>query len=122
MGERQRLVDTLSGSNGVVLVSGDRHFGALYRDSFGMPYSLTELTASGMTHSWLDAKEAGPNRLGELFGGLNYGMVEVDWAQAEVRLMLKDLQGRTQRQGTLALASLRPHVRRWPMRTPEPVN
>ena len=107
--ERQHLIDTLRSAhaNGVVLLSGDRHIGALYRDSFGMPYALTELTASGMTHSWQGAKEAGPNRLGELFDGLNYGMVEVDWGQRQVRLLLKDELGNLQRSAVLSLEALR---------------
>lgn len=105
--ERQRLIDLLKPHSGVVLVSGDRHIGALYQDRFGMPYTLTELTTSGMTHSWESAKEAGPNRVGELFGGLNYGMVEVDWAKAEVRMLLKDQHGAVQRSLALPLASLR---------------
>ncbi len=105
--ERQRLIDLLKPHSGVVLVSGDRHIGALYQDRFGMPYTLTELTTSGMTHSWESAKEAGPNRVGELFGGLNYGMVEVDWTKAEVRMLLKDKDGAVQRRMVLPLSSLR---------------
>jgi hypothetical protein len=59
-----------------------------------------------MTHSWQGAKEAGPNRLGELYDGLNYAMVEVDWAQRLVRLLLKDQQGHVQRDAVLALDAL----------------
>ncbi len=108
--ERQRLFDALrtSGAQGVVLVSGDRHFGALYRDTQGMSYPVTEFTTSGMTHSWADVKEAGPNRLGEPFGGLNYGMVEVDWVRRQIRLQLKDHKGIVQRSATLVLDALRP--------------
>ncbi len=104
--ERQRLIQLLAPHAGVVLVSGDRHFGALYQDRMGMPYTLTELTTSGITHSWKGAKEAGPNRVGDLFDGLNYGMLEVDWAKAEVRMLLKDAQGAVQRRMVLPLSSL----------------
>ncbi len=106
--EHQRLFDMLGAARaeGVVLVSGDRHFGALYRDQVGLPYPVTELTTSGMTHSWEAAIEPGPNRLGELFGGLNYGLVEVDWAQRQVRLLLKDAHGAVQRSAVLALDAL----------------
>jgi alkaline phosphatase D len=106
--ELQRLFDSLRAAraNGVVLVSGDRHFGALYRDRFGMPYPVTELTTSGMTHSWQGAKEAGPNRLGDLFDGLNYGLVEVDWTNRQIRLLLKDELGHLQRSAVLALDAL----------------
>ena len=106
--ERQRLFDTLRAARagGVVLLSGDRHLGALYRDSVGLPYPLTELTTSGMTHSWQGAKEPGPNRLGELFDGLNYAMIEVDWRQRQIRLLLKDEHGQVQRSAVLALESL----------------
>ena len=59
--ERQRLFDTIrgSGANGVVLLSGDRHFGALYREAPLGRYPLYEITSSGLNMVVLDG-EASP--------------------------------------------------------------
>jgi alkaline phosphatase D len=96
--ERQRLLDTIAntGAQGVVLLSGDRHIGAIYRETRSA-YPLYELTASGVTHTWLSGKEAGPNRVGELFTELHYGMVEIDWPQSKVSLVIKDIRGAARR-------------------------
>ena len=66
----------------MVFLSGDRHVGALYRQAAGTPYPFYELTSSGITHTWREAAEAGPNRLGELFTQLHYGIVDIDWGAA----------------------------------------
>ncbi|HWI82092.1 alkaline phosphatase D family protein [Ramlibacter sp.] len=106
--ERQRLyrliADTRAGC--VVLLSGDRHFGAIYREPAGTAYPLYEVTASGVTHSWRDAAEAGPNRLGAPFGDLHYGMVDIDWAGRAVQLSVKDSQGEAARAQRVAFEEL----------------
>jgi alkaline phosphatase D len=97
--ERQRLYRTIAAAraNGVVFLSGDRHIGALYRESAGTPYPLYDLTASGFTHTWESAAEAGPNRVGELFTQLHYGGVDIDWNARSLRLGLRDMQGALRR-------------------------
>jgi alkaline phosphatase D len=72
-----------------------------------VPYALHEMTSSGMTHPWKDAQEAGPNRVGELFTDLHYGMVELDWAARAVKLQLRDSTGKVQREQVALLANLR---------------
>jgi alkaline phosphatase D len=104
--ERQKLYDLIASTraNGVVFLSGDRHVGALYSETSNTPYPLYELTSSGMTHPWKDAEEAGPNRIGELFTALHYGMVVLDWDKRSVTLQLRDAAGIVQRSQTIALA------------------
>lgn len=108
--ERQRLYDLVARTRagGVVFLSGDRHVGALYRETTRTPYALHELTSSGITHPWTTAREAGPNRLGELFTAPHFGLVQVDWAARSVALQLRDGDNRVQRQHTVALAELQP--------------
>ncbi len=93
--ERQRLYRLIADTRaqGVVFLSGDRHIGAIYRESTGIPYPLYEMTASGFTHTWRDASEAGPNRLGELFRELHFGSVEIDWQAQALQLALRDIAG-----------------------------
>ncbi len=108
--ERQKLFDLIASTraNGVVFLSGDRHVGALYKEITHTPYPLYEMTSSGMTHPWKDAKEAGPNRVGELFTDLHYGMVELDWTARSVKLQLRDAQGAVRREQVVGLGALQP--------------
>jgi alkaline phosphatase D len=108
--ERERLYRLIAdtGAGGVVFVSGDRHIGALYEETpAAVPYPLYEMTSSGVTHPWAKAAEAGPNRLGELFTELHYGMVEIDWDARALRLAIKDIQGVARRSRLIALNELK---------------
>jgi len=106
--ERQRLYQLVARSRakGVVFLSGDRHIGALYRETNGTPYPFHEMTSSGITHPWRTAAEAGPNRLGDLFTGLHYGMVEIDWEAQVLALVIKDIHGAAQRSQRIAFREL----------------
>jgi alkaline phosphatase D len=107
--ERARLYRLIAqtGAGGVVFLSGDRHIGALYAQVRGVPYPLYELTASGVTHPWAQAREAGPNRIGDLFAEQHYGMVDVDWASRTVQLQLRDVRGAVRRNQGIPLSLLR---------------
>jgi alkaline phosphatase D len=107
--ERQRLYDLIASTKarGVVFLSGDRHIGALYRESQGTAYPLTEITSSGINRQFVNAREQGPNRLGELYPRVNFGTVEMDWQNKRVTLALRDEDGTVQRHVSLALDDLR---------------
>lgn len=106
--EQQRLLDTIAATRarGVVLLSGDRHIGAVYRRTQGAPYPITEITASGLTHTWSDADEPGPNRVGALVRENHYGLIDIDWSRGQVVLVLKATDGRPLQQHVLDLARL----------------
>jgi alkaline phosphatase D len=108
--ERQRLLDTIARTKaqGVILLSGDRHIGAMYRETSAAPYPLWEMTSSGLTHAWASASEAGPNRIGDLVRVNHYGLVDVNWAKSEVQLQLKDTEGRSLQTATIPMKELRP--------------
>lgn len=97
--ERQKLFDTVrdSGAKGVMFFSGDRHIGALYREQPAGLYPLYELTSSGLNMVYWNAKEPGPNRLGELYAGANFGAVDIDWRERQLTLALRDENGSVQR-------------------------
>jgi alkaline phosphatase D len=97
--EKQKLVDTIreSGAKGVVFLSGDRHVGALYRESPEDLYPLYEATSSGLNMVYWAAKEPGPNRIGPLFAAANFGVVEIDWSARTLLLALRDESGDTRR-------------------------
>ena len=81
-------------ANGVILLSGDRHVGGVYRLPKGeneAPYDLVEVTASSLTHSFRGgrAEEAGRMRDGPLIHENNFGTVHLDWTAGIVTLDLR---------------------------------
>ena len=107
--ERQKLFDTVrqSGARGVVLLSGDRHIGALYKETVpGLP-TLYELTSSGLNKTYpFSRDEAGPNRIGALYGAANFGVVDIDWWARNVGLALRDASGTVRRSLTIGFDDL----------------
>ncbi len=106
--ERQKLLDTIrdSGAKGVVLLSGDRHIGALYRETPPGLYPLYEVTSSGLNMVYWAAKEPGPNRVGALYAAANFGVVDIDWWEHKVTLALRDEGGNTRRSAILSFNEL----------------
>ncbi|MFZ5781573.1 MAG: alkaline phosphatase D family protein [Pseudomonadota bacterium] len=101
--ERQKLFDTIraTGAKGIVLLSGDRHIGALYREVPEDLYPLYEATSSGLNMVYWAASEPGPNRLGALYASANFGVVDVDWWERKLTLALRDEGGSTRRAVTV---------------------
>ncbi|UYN93062.1 MAG: alkaline phosphatase family protein [Enhydrobacter sp.] len=106
--EREKLFAAIreARAGGVVMISGDRHIGALYRERPAGLYALTEATSSGLNQFYWAAREAGPNRLGELYAMPNFGVVDVDWWERSVTLALRDTGGTVRRSTTLRLDDL----------------
>lgn len=107
--ERDRLLRLIAstGAQGVALLSGDRHFAALYRQEAGTAYPLVELTSSGVTHSWDSPTDAQGNRIGAPFTGFNYATIDLDWATRSLRLSARDAQGAVRLGQTLAFNQLK---------------
>ncbi|GIX39336.1 MAG: hypothetical protein KatS3mg128_0385 [Silanimonas sp.] len=101
----QLIRDT--GARGVVFLSGDTHYGELSQLDVNVPYPLVDLTSSGLTEEW---HVPVPNalRLGRAHHVANFGLVEIDWERAELRLSLRDAAGRSLLVHRLALADLAP--------------
>jgi alkaline phosphatase D len=106
--ERTKLFDLIAatGAGGVVFLSGDRHVGALYQRRAGVPYTLYEITASGINMTYAANREPGPQRLGAVYGAPNFGTVDVDWWAGEVRLSVRSMNGEPVREVTIPLADL----------------
>lgn len=108
--ERERLYRLIrdTGASGVVVLSGDRHIGGIYREANAtLPYPLYELTSSGVTHPWTTAREAGPNRMDPLVTVVHYGLVEADFAARQLTLGLRDVNDRPLHRHTIAFDELR---------------
>jgi alkaline phosphatase D len=92
-----------TGARGVLILSGDRHIGGIYREAHGsVPYPVYELTSSGVTHPWATAAEAGPNRIGPLVTVQHYGLVDIDFAARTVTLALRDVNNHSVHQHGIA--------------------
>ncbi len=96
-----------SGARNVILLSGDRHMGALYRENAVLDYPLTELTASALNMTNKlgagQTEEPGPNRIKGPLREDHFGLVDVDWINHTVRLSLRKLNGDEAMTETIAL-------------------
>jgi alkaline phosphatase D len=107
--DHQRLIDVLRRKNGrgVIFVSGDTHYAELSRLDVNVPYTLWDLTSSGLTEVWpVDVPNA--NRVGSILREPNFGLIEVDWRAASVELKALDVHGNVRIAQRVAFAELRP--------------
>jgi alkaline phosphatase D len=96
---------------GVIVLSGDRHMAEISRlEMAPLRYPLWEITSSGLTHAWKKGRdEANRHRRGKVLTALNFGLIEVDWANGgEVRASVIDLSGQRRLRERIELASLTP--------------
>ena len=107
--ERQKMFDTIrtARAEGVVFLSGDRHIGALYRETPHGLYPLHEITSSGLNKVYAAAKEPGPNRIGDLLAMANFGTLDIDWPSGKLRFALHDVPGEVRRSQELRFDQLR---------------
>jgi alkaline phosphatase D len=111
--ERERLFallrDTKAG--GVVILSGDRHFADLSMMNAGLGYPLYDLTSSGLTQGaeqWRPL-QPNPHRVAGMAWGDNFGLITVDWTEADptVRLQVRDGDGDIRINEKFPLSTLR---------------
>jgi alkaline phosphatase D len=112
--ERERLFQLLRETRaaGVVLLSGDRHLAELSVMDGGVGYPLYDLTSSGLNQGFKSWRphEANRHRVASMNFGNNFGLVTIDWSQADPRLSLqiRDEEGDVILQQKLALSTLQP--------------
>lgn len=108
--ERDKLIALIeeTRAKGVILISGDRHMGGLYRRAEGTPYPLTEITASAFNVPVsLPPQPAGPHMSTPLYQRLNFGLAQIDWARRQISLTLQDARtGEVARAVTVPLSEL----------------
>jgi len=94
--ERTRLLDLLGrrARSGLVLLSGDRHAGGIYKVDHGGE-TIRELTSSSLNLAFGDdieratQREPDPARVGKFYPIENYGLVDIDWKAKRVTISLK---------------------------------
>ena len=110
--ERARFFELLRKTEveSLVLLSGDRHVGGLYRLEGETAYPLYEITSSSLNKPFatgLTVPEYGPHQIGHLYGPENFGLITIDWERQVLAMELKDMAGGTVRSLTLSLDDLR---------------
>jgi alkaline phosphatase D len=121
--ERERLLSLIhdSKAEGVVLISGDRHLAEISRTNFGtIPssgyYPLYDVTSSSLNQPsgnftttgarWKN--EVNRYRVGLEYFETNFGMITIDWTQADplLRLQVRDEKGNVVLQQRVRLSEL----------------
>lgn len=107
--DQQRLIDLIrrSRANGVVFLSGDMHYAELSKLDVNVPYTLWDITSSGLTETW-PAATPNANRVSDVIREPNFGLIEIDWqgAQTTVTLAVMDQRGTRRIEKRLPLAEL----------------
>lgn len=95
--ERNKLYRTLreAGANNTIVISGDRHAGAIYKRDDVAGFPLYEMTTSSLNmpvSAWKKPEdtyvEPGPYRMTAMQDEINYGMVDIDWDNKTATLRL----------------------------------
>ena len=105
--ERERLYAAIrdAGADNVVILSGDRHSGGVYRRDDLVGFPLTEITSSSVnlpSSRWRAERnetyvEPGPYRLGGMVYDANYGILDIDWDASLVRAVVRGAEGQDYR-------------------------
>jgi alkaline phosphatase D len=99
--ERARLLKMLEARqpSGLVILTGDRHSGAIYKDtSPGGKETIWEFTSSSLNLAFSSdverstQREPDPRRVSKFFSIENYGLVDIDW---QARKLTMSLMGNT---------------------------
>jgi len=97
--EKQRMLDLLqkTNANGVLFISGDRHWSEFSRLDRAGDYSLYDVTSSALTEEHKRGTPT-PNKFrdGPTFHGNNVGLLTIDWRESgpEVHAQVIDQNGR----------------------------
>jgi alkaline phosphatase D len=110
--DRKRLFSLIKKHkvNGVLIISGDTHWGEVSKVSSDIDYPLWEVTSSGLTQEW---KNVSPNkhRVGAFTNKVNYGELLIDWAleNPKITLQLKNVEGNIFAQHVINLSDISPY-------------
>jgi len=96
--------------NGVIILSGDTHWGEISKLTNDLDYPLWEVTSSGLAKEW---KDVSPNkhRIGNFTNKVNYGELSIDWQQVDpqITLNLKGVAGDIFSQHKMRLSTISPY-------------
>jgi alkaline phosphatase D len=108
--ERDRLFQLLqkTKARGVVFISGDRHHAEISRLDRKDDYPLFDVTSSSLNQPGDWHNELNPHRVGVIYNPANFGMILIDWNQADpvIRLQVRSETGKTVLQAKTTLRQI----------------
>lgn len=110
--ERQALFDivTRTKANGVVFISGDKHFSEIHRTT-KTPYPLYDVTSSGLDTAWRTigkSQDTGDyEKVGESLRDYNFGSITIDWSKTSVKLQIRNSEGKVHNEKEVDLELLK---------------
>lgn len=109
--QRQQLLDLIAKTkaNGVLFISGDRHWADLSAQTDGdAPYPIYDLTSSALNqiHPRGTPTENRFRIIDETYHKENFGEIEIDWDKGGIDLRIRDLEGDVRIQRTVAIKDL----------------
>ena len=110
---RERLFGLIrdSGAQSVIFISGDRHHAEISKLGEGPARQpLYDITSSGLTEKSSIRNEPNDLRVGGVYVGGNFGVIEVDWSKENpvVTLQIRDDAGKAVREVSFSLSQLAP--------------
>ncbi len=114
--EKQRMLELLRATkaNGVLFLSGDRHWCELSRMDAALGYPLYDLTASALTekHPRGTPSDNRYRAVPNTYHDVNVGHLHIDWSVADPMLTLKiiDVEGHPRIEHALKLSTLQPKL------------
>ena len=107
--EQQKMLNLIKSTKayGLIFLSGDVHWGELSKMQVDGLYPIYDVTSSGITQTW-DEPEPNKNRIGKVFMGNNYGLIEINWnmPDPELNISIKDRKGKRRVSHQLKLGEL----------------
>ncbi len=99
--EKQKLYQLLNQKHlrNIIFITGDRHFGAIYREKLPGGGARHEITASSLTNGFRGREIDDPLRVGKIYPNINFGTAEIDWEAEKITLTIRDQNGSPKIQG-----------------------
>lgn len=91
--ERKRLLNLLAknSNNNLIVISGDRHLGGIYRFRTIEGFEFLEITSSSMNLPSGISYEPGPLRIGEIYARENFGLIRINFQMRRANIELHGL-------------------------------
>jgi len=86
----------------LIILSGDRHLGEIFRKKIDSDVQIIEVTSSGLNKASSIIHENEPLRVGQLHSVIHFGFLIIDWPKKEVTASLRDQEGAVLEQITLS--------------------
>ncbi|VAW45808.1 hypothetical protein MNBD_GAMMA02-1800, partial [hydrothermal vent metagenome] len=92
--QRLRLLDLLVSSavKNPIIFSGDRHLSEISKLNW-QGQELTDITSSGLTHSFSGAEEFNRHRVGNLITTESFSILKIDWDSQQIKVQQHNMQG-----------------------------